>query len=100
MLRPAAKAATTTTKIARPMSGDRVERHVGVAGQRQEPEGDGREREHRELVPDAGERDREPDAVPAKPQPRSIANDSAIPTAAPPGATYVEAVEACVTTNA
>ena len=33
-------------------------------------------------------------------QPRSIANDNPIPTAAPPGAMYVDAVEACVITEA
>ena len=41
-----------------------------------------------------------PTAALTKPQARSIANESAIPTATPPGATYVEAVEAWVTTNA
>ena len=35
-----------------------------------------------------------------KPEPRSIAKASATPTAAPPGAMYVDAVEACVSTNA
>ncbi len=35
-----------------------------------------------------------------KPHFRSIPNDSAIPTAGPPGATTVRAVDACVTTNA
>ena len=37
---------------------------------------------------------------PLNPQPRSIAKETAMPGAAPPGATYVDAVEACVTTNA
>ena len=37
---------------------------------------------------------------PLNPQPRSIANDTAMPGAAPPGATYVDAVDAWVTTNA
>src|SRR5262245_7005888 len=37
---------------------------------------------------------------PLKPQARNIANDTAIPGAKPPGAMYVDAVDACVTTNA
>ena len=37
---------------------------------------------------------------PLNPQPRNIAKETAMPGAAPPGATYVEAVDACVTTNA
>ena len=41
-----------------------------------------------------------PTGEPAKPQARSIANESAIPTATPPGAMYVDAVDAWVTTNA
>ncbi len=41
-----------------------------------------------------------PTAGLANPHARSIVNESAIPTATPAGATYVEAVEAWVTTNA
>ena len=36
----------------------------------------------------------------SKCQPRSIAKDTATPGAAPPGAMYVDAVDACVITNA
>ena len=39
-------------------------------------------------------------APPSKCQARSIAKETAMPGAAPPGATYVEAVDACVMTNA
>ena len=39
-------------------------------------------------------------ALDLKPQRRSIPKDIAIPTAGPPGATTVSAVDACVTTNA
>ncbi len=37
---------------------------------------------------------------PLKPQARSMSADTAMPGAKPPGATYVDAVDACVTTNA
>ena len=37
---------------------------------------------------------------PVNPQPRSIPYDTPMPTAAPPGSTKVDAVEACVSTNA
>src|SRR5436190_43989 len=39
-------------------------------------------------------------AAGVNPQPRSIANASPMPTAAPPGATYVDAVDACAITDA
>ena len=66
----------------------------------EERERDDREREVRELVPDARDRDGKPHGRPSNPHERSIEYDAAMPTAAPAGATSESAVDACVIASA
>ena len=95
--RPTAKPATITAKTTRPIDRDELERPVASALRGEAGDGEDREAEDHELVPDALHDDGEPDRAALKPHARSIANDVAIPTAAPPGATDDSAVDASVT---